>query len=264
MRDLLANRNNDGSEQLRDPQTAARASARRNLPKRFYSEVGIKQTGDGFGIALDGRPVRTPARKIVELPRQSSAKLVADEFEAQTTHIDPAGMPVTRLVNTAIDGIADDMQAVVEDIMRFAGTDLVCYRADGPESLVKLQNAHWDPVLDFARSSLNARFILAEGVMHAEQPREAISAVGIHLQRFPGPFRLAAIHTMTSLTGSALLAMAVAMEAINAEDAWSAAHVDEDWNISQWGDDEEARQRREFRKADMMAAVALLETLVER
>ncbi len=264
MRDLLKNGNHGDGEQPHDPETAARASARRKLPKRFYKKAGIDRSAEGFAVVLDGRPVRTPARQIVELPREDSAKLVANEFEAQATHIDPATMPVTRLVNTAIDGIANDMQAVAEDIMRFAASDLVCYRADGPESLVNLQNEQWDPVLDFARSSLNARFILAEGVVHAEQPREAIGAVGIHLQRFPGPFRLAAIHTMTSVTGSALLALAVAMGAINAEEAWTAAHVDEDWNISQWGDDEEALQRRAFRKSDMMAAVALLETLEEQ
>lgn len=264
MRDLLASGNHGNDEGPRDPEIAARAAARRNLPKRFYKTVGVDPSAEGFAVVLDGRPVRTPARQLVDLPREDTAKLVANEFEAQETHIDPATMPVTRLVNTAIDGIANDMQAVEEDIMRFAASDLVCYRADGPESLVDLQNEHWDPVLDFARSSLNARFILAEGIVHAEQPREAIGAVGIHLQRFPGPFRLAAIHTMTSMTGSALLALAVAMGSINAEDAWTAAHVDEDWNISQWGDDAEALQRREFRKADMMAAVALLETLEEQ
>lgn len=264
MRDLLANDNHGNDEGPRDPEIAARAAARRNLPKRFYKTVGVDPSAEGFTVVLDGRPVRTPARQLVDLPRENSAKLVANEFEAQETHIDPATMPVTRLVNTAIDGIANDMQAVEEDIMRFAASDLVCYRADGPESLVDLQNEHWDPVLDFARSSLNARFILAEGVVHAEQPREAIGAVGIHLQRFPGPFRLAAIHTMTSMTGSALLALAVATGSIKAEDAWTAAHVDEDWNISQWGDDADAVQRREFRKADMMAAVALLETLEEQ
>lgn len=264
MRDLLANGNHDNGDQSHDPESAARASARRQLPKRFYASVGVDPTADGFGVVLDGRPVRTPTRQLVELPREATARLVANEFEAQTAHIDPATMPVTRLVNTAIDGISNDMQAVAEDVMRFAASDLVCYRADGPESLVNLQNEHWDPVVDFARSALNARFILAEGIVHVEQPREAVGAIGIHLQRFPGPFRLAAIHTMTSVTGSALLAMAVAMRAIDAEAAWTAAHVDEDWNISQWGDDADALQRRAFRKADMMAAVALLETLHEQ
>lgn len=263
MRDLLANGNSGDGEEPPDPESAARASVRRKLPKRFYTSAGVEASAEGFTVVLDGRPVRTPARQVVELPRQSAALLVADEFEAQTTHIDPAVMPVTRLVNTAIDGISSDMQAVSEDVMRFASSDLVCYRADGPDSLVNLQNTHWDPILDFAQISLNARFNMAEGIVHAEQPREAVSAVGIHLQRFTGPFRLAAIHSITNLTGSALIAMAVAMGAIDPEDAWIAAHVDEDWNISQWGDDAEAIQRRVFRKADMMAAVGLLHSLDE-
>ena len=205
--------------------------------------------------------MRTPGGKPVVLPTEKAAALVADEFAAQGEKIDPVTMPVTRLVNTAIDGVATDTQAVLEDILRFSSSDLVCYRADAPTGWSHRQAEAWDPIIDWARSALGARFFLAEGVMHVEQPREAIAAVGVHLRQRAEPFRLAALHVMTSITGSALLALAFEAGAIDAEAAWTAAHVDEDWNIEHWGLDAEAAARRAFRKRDMMAAAALIEAL---
>ena len=163
-------------------------------------------------------------------------------------------MPLTRLVNTAIDGVANDPQAVIEDLLRFAGTDLLCYRADGPQRLVDRQTDLWDPVIDWAHATLGARLVLAEGVIHVEQPREAINALGIHVAAHDDPIALASLHSMTSLTGSALLALAVAREFLSAGEAWSAAHVDEDWNLEQWGQDAEAAARRAFRWGEMQAA----------
>src|SRR4029077_13662217 len=146
----------------------------------------------------------------------------------------PVSMPVTRLVNTAIDGVAQDPQAVLEDILRFSSSDLLCYRAGGPERLVERQAQAWDPVIDWAWSSLGARFVLAEGVIHVDQPREAIAAIGIHLKMRDDPLGLSAIHLMTSLTGSALLALGVEAGELDPEAAWAAAHVDEDWNVEHW------------------------------
>src|SRR5690606_27493073 len=128
-----------------------------------------------------------------------------------------------------------DPQALVEDIMRFSSSDLLCYRAEGPDTLVRRQNEAWDPVIDWAGGWLGARFNLAEGVMHVEQPREAIAAIGIHLRQRAEPFRLASLHVMTTLTGSALLALAVDFGELDAEAAWNAAHVDEDFQAGQWG-----------------------------
>jgi len=170
-------------------------------------------------------------------------------------------MPVMRLVNTTIDGVANDPQAVLEDILRFASSDLLCYRADAPQGLVERQNEQWDPVIDWARTTLGARFNLAEGIIHVEQPRETIAVLGSHLNQRAEPLRLAAIHLMTSLTGSALLALAVDFGELDAETAWAAGHVDEDWQIEHWGQDAEAVARRAARKRDMMAAVSLLEAL---
>lgn len=259
MRELL----DDLNDMMRDADPVKRAQilSKRPLPKRFYKETGIGQEEDAYSILLDGKPIRTPAKNRLAAPTRDLAELVRIEWDAQQDEIDPVSMPVTRLVNTAIDGIASDPQAVIEDILRFAGTDLLCYRADGPERLIARQNEAWDPIIDWAHAALRARFMLAEGVMHVEQPRETIGAVGVHLAGFKSPIALASLHTFTTLTGSALLALALAREEITAEQAWAAAHVDEDWNAEQWGADAQAERRRAYRWTEMRAADQALKSL---
>ncbi|TGQ47680.1 MULTISPECIES: ATP12 family chaperone protein [unclassified Mesorhizobium] len=261
MRDILNDL--EAGKQLSDPDPVRRAQIqmKTQLPKRFYKAVSVARVEEGFAIHLDGKPVRTPGKALLVLPTERAAALVAAEFAAQGETIDPVTMPVMRLVNTAIDGVASDPQAVLEDILRFASSDLLCYRADGPQGLVDRQNQHWDPVLDWARAALGARFHLAEGVIHVEQPRESIAVLGVHLAQRKDPLRLAAIHVMTSLTGSALLALAVDSGELDGETAWAAGHVDEDWQAEHWGQDAEAVARRLARKRDMMAAVSLLDAL---
>lgn len=261
MRDLLNDL--EAAKLLSDPDPIRRAQSNmtRPLPKRFYKDVSVAEVEGGFAVHLDGKPVRTPGRAILRLPTEAAAQLVRDEFAAQRETIDPSTMPVYRLVNTAIDGVATDPQAVLEDILRFASSDLLCYRAGEPERLVERQAEAWDPIIDWARASLGARLFLAEGVMHVEQPREAIAAIGVHLSQRAEPLRLSALHLMTTLTGSALLALAVDFGEIDAEAAWEAAHVDEDWQAEQWGQDAEAMARRAARKRDMMAAAGLLKAL---
>ncbi|WP_274629604.1 ATP12 family chaperone protein [Arvimicrobium flavum] len=248
---------------LSDPDPTKRAQNAMKAPvvKRFYRDVTISEEPEGFGVHLDGKPVRTPGHNALRLPTRAAAQLVGDEFAAQSETFNPVSMPVMRLVNTAIDGVATDPQAVLEDILRFASTDLLFYRADGPDRLVVRQGEAWDPVLDWAREVLGARFFLAEGVMHVEQPRESIAAVGRHLKEREDALTLAALHVMTTLTGSALIALAVEAGEIDSETGWTAAHVDEDWNVEQWGEDFEAAARRKTRKAEMMSAVRLLEAL---
>ena len=261
MRDILNDL--EAGKQLSDPDPVRRAQIqmKTHLPKRFYKDVSVAAVEGGFAVHLDGKPVRTPSKALLALPTEKAAQLVASEFAAQGETIDPVTMPVLRLVNTAIDGVASDPQAVLEDVLRFASSDLTCYRADAPQGLVERQNEHWDPVLDWVRATLGARFNLAEGIIHVEQPRESIAVLGAHLAQRAEPLRLAAIHVMTSLTGSALLALAVDFGEIDAEAAWAAGHVDEDWQIEHWGHDAEAVARRSARKRDMMAAVSLLEAL---
>lgn len=261
MRDLLNDL--EAGKLLSDPDPVRRAQnqMRQALPKRFYAAADAVETGEGFAVRLDGKPVRTPGRGLLALPSAAAAALVAAEFAAQGETIDPVSMPVLRLVNTAIDGVAPDTQAVLEDVMRFSASDLLCYRADAPEELIARQAEAWDPVLDWVRSALGARFFLAEGVVHVEQPRESVAAVGLWLKQRQEPFRLSALHVMTTLTGSALLALAVEAGELTADEAWTAAHVDEDWNNERWGIDAEAAARRTARRKEFDAAVALIEAL---
>jgi chaperone required for assembly of F1-ATPase len=244
-----------------DPVRRAQIQMKQPLPKRFYKDVGIGETEDGFAILLDGRPILTPGKQKLSVPTRAAAELVAGEWQAQVEVINPVAMPMTRLVNTAIDGIASEIDAVFDDIVNFAGTDLVCYRAEAPQSLVDMQAGHWDPILFWAADSIGARLILAQGIIHRPQPQPAIDAFRTALDRHRSAFKLAALHTITTLTGSALLALAFAEHRLTAEAAWQAAHVDEDWNILQWGGDAEAEARRAARWKEMAAAAALFDSL---
>lgn len=262
MRDILGNLDTPFVSD-ENPMKRAQKQMRTPLPKRFYKNVGVRRdaASESWAVELDGKPVRTPGKALLALPSEAAARLVAEEFEAQKEEINPFDMPVLRIANTAIDGVSTDTQAVLEDILRYSSTDLVCYRASGPESLVERQSEAWDRILDWARASLGARFALAEGVMHVEQPREAIGAIGIHLKLRDEPFRLSALHVMTTLMGSALIALAVDSGELTPEEGWAAAHVDEDWNIAQWGEDAEAAKMRAAKKRDMLAAARLIAAL---
>jgi chaperone required for assembly of F1-ATPase len=234
-----------------------------NLPKRFYKDVAVKDEGTGAALLLDGKTVRTPAKKKLVLPGRALAEAVAEEWRAQGERIDPASMPLTKLANSAIDGVAGREQAVIDDIMSHAAADLLCYRAPGPQGLVEAQAKHWDPVLAWAADGLAAPLKLGAGVVHVAQPQASLDRIR---QALAGrdPFSLAALHVMTALSGSALLALAVALGRLTPEEAWAAAHVDEDWQISQWGEDQEAAARRENRRRDFAAAARTLQLLQNR
>jgi chaperone required for assembly of F1-ATPase len=238
--------------------TSSRAA---NLPKRFYKDVTIKdENGGGASLLLDGKPVRTPAKALLALPTRTVAEAVAEEWRAQGERIDPLTMPLTKLANSAIDGVKRREQAVIDDIAKYAASDLLCYRAEGPKALVASQGKHWDPIIAWAKAALDAPLNLAEGVMHVAQPESSLDRIRRALEGLDA-FSLAALHVMTSLTGSALLALAVLRGRLTAEEAWRAAHVDEDFQISQWGEDAEAAQRRANRRRDFDAAARLLASL---
>lgn len=253
----------DTKEGLSDPDPVRRAQVQSNLPfpKRFYKAVDVVERDGQFAVELDGKRVKTPARQDLLLPSRALAQMIADEFAAQDKDIVPARMPATRLANTAIDGVVSDPQVVLEDVLRFASSDMLCYRAGSPERLVSRQTELWDPIIDWAASDLGARFVLAEGVMHVEQPRETLAALGVHLGQFKDAFAVAALHTITTLTGSAILALAVTKGRITGDEAWTLAHVDEDWTIEQWGEDAEAAARRALREREMIAAVKVLQAI---
>jgi chaperone required for assembly of F1-ATPase len=200
----------------------------------------------------------TPGKRPLAVPRRGLADAIAAEWNGQGEFIDPASMPVTRLANSAIDGVAPRMDDVRKPLVEYAGTDLLHYRAGEPEALVARQREAWDPILAWAERRYAVRFVLAEGVMHVAQPEATLQAIRTAIESFDEPFRLAGLSLATTLTGSALIALALAEGALDAEAAWSAAHVDEDWNISKWGEDAEAMRRRALRLADFRAAALAL------
>ncbi|MGU3664349.1 ATP12 family chaperone protein [Methylobacterium sp. A49B] len=247
-----------GDGEQPDPVRAARGHAKPALPRRFYTEAGFAEDPDGFRLTLDGRPANTPARNPLRLPNRVLAQAVAAEWTAQDAAIDPARMPLTRLANTAIDGVAPRHAAVVADLCAYAGTDLVAYRAGDPERLVAAQAAAWDPVLAWARDELGARVILSQGVMHVEQPPDTVRALSEAVAAVTDPFALAGLHTLTTLSGSLLIALAVLRGRLTPAEAWAAAHVDETYQAEVWGRDAEAEARLAARRAEFDAAAAFV------
>ncbi len=252
MRDIFEDL--QGSAPL-DPSEAARRNMRPSLRKRFYKSATAGE-GAPFPVLLDARAVKTPAGGALAAPSCALAEAIAAEWNAQGERINPATMPLTRLANSIIDGVAPRPQPVIDEIAKYLGSDLVCYRADTPEGLVAMQAQHWDPIVAWARDELGARFVLSEGVVFVAQPDGAIASA---LAAIPSdPWRLGAAHVVTTLTGSALIALALAAGRIDVDAAWKAANVDEDWNMAQWGRDAVALERRAARFADMQAAGTVL------
>jgi chaperone required for assembly of F1-ATPase len=242
-----------------DPQEAARRTIRTPQRKRLYAKADVMEAEGGFAVTLDGKPIRTPSGRIVAVPSRAIAEAMAGEWEAQKETIDPLTMPLTRLANSVVEAVTDRVQLVRDDIAKYLQSDLVFYRAGHPEGLVQQEAAHWDPVLSWARDVLGAHFILAEGIMHVSQPETAVAAARAALPE--DAWSVAALHVVTTLTGSALLALALHQGARNADQVWAAAHVDEDFNAEQWGADEEVVARKAARKADFEAAAAILRAL---
>jgi chaperone required for assembly of F1-ATPase len=258
-------REDDDIELPPEPAKAARRLGqeplRPLLPKRFYTGVTVEAASGGFAVLLDGHPVKTPAKDRLCLPRRAFADLVASEWRAQGERIDPATMPVTRLANTTIDAVIPQLAEVRADIVAFAGNDALCYRAGEPERLAAREAESWDPILAWAASALGADLQTCRGIVHTTQPDSALAAVARDLAGRDA-WQIAPMHVITSLTGSAILALAIAHRRLDAAGAWAAAHIDEDWQIEQWGADEEARLRRQGRWHDMRAAVLTLETVL--
>ncbi|MGQ0674269.1 MAG: ATP12 family chaperone protein [Hyphomicrobium sp.] len=244
---------NGGGADAKPPKVLGRESLRAPLPWRFYTTAVAAARDHGFTVELDGRPLKTPGKRALVVGSNELATAVAAEWDAQTERIDPARMPLTRIVNSAIDAVADQAADVAADIAAFSASDLVCYRAEGPAELVQRQSAAWDPVVRWARHALGVSPVITTGLMPVVQPPILRERVAGRVAA-ADPVRLAALHVMTSLTSSALLTLAHAAGALDAADAWAAAHVDENWQIEQWGEDTEASGRRALRHADFMAA----------
>src|SRR3954447_16299886 len=247
-----------------DPEESARRSMRPNLRARFYKAATVGEGPGGYAVLLDGRPVRTPARRHLAAPARVLAEALAVEWDAQKDRVDPAVMPLTRLANSIIDGVAPAPRPVAAEIEKYLGTDLLFYRAATPAGLIASQQQHWDPIVDWARENFGAHFTLTEGIVHVAQPEAAIAAA---VRAIPtgadskAAWRLGAISVVTTLTGSALLALALAAGRLTTDAAWTAAHVDEDWNMQFLGRDDVILTRRAYRFAEMQAAAMVLSVL---
>lgn len=255
MRDFLDDL--DAQRETFDPVKKAREVSKQDLPKRFYTDVDAGLVEGEWRILLDGRPVKTPSKAVLAVPSRDLADCLVAEWDAQATHIDPATMPMTRLVNAAVDGVAVRPDEVVEELVRYAGTDCLCYRADMPDELVQRQTDRWDPVLDWAADLLGHQFVLAGGLMPVTQPEALLVAVRV---QFTGlqTLQLAALASLTSAFGSAVLTLAVLKGHLSHDEAWLASRVEEDWNRELWGEDPEAERLAAYRKAEVDVAGLVL------
>ena len=228
--------------------------------RRFYEKAAAERSEDGFEIRLDGRPVRTPARNAQRVPSRALAEAVAEEWDAQGDKIDPRAMPLTGLANAAIDRVAPDPPAFAAGLARYVESDLVCYRAEGPASLVERQSEIWDPILAWARSRFDVDFETVCGIMHRAQPASTVARLG-RAVAVRDPFTLAALSPLVTISGSLLIALAIAEGAIDFETAWAAAALDEIWQAEQWGEDAEAAAALRNRRRDFEAAYRFLRLL---
>lgn len=233
------------------------------LPKRFYKEVGVGTVGDGFAVTLDGKTPRTPGQKPVVVPQQALAQLMAEEWAAQAEFIDPKTMPVVRLVNSGIEAGDERHEALRAEIVKYAGNDLLLYRAGHPRELVAAQERVWDAALVLLARRFEIGFQPTIGIVHQPQPAPTLDRLAASLAD-TSLIEAVALNSITGITGSGLLAIALREGLMSAEDVWTAAHVDEDHNIRLWGEVPLAKDRREKRKLEFDAAVKVLEIALER
>ncbi|SFR96856.1 ATP12 family chaperone protein [Yoonia litorea] len=216
-------------------------------PKRFWKEASVSEENDGYGVLLDGRPVRTPAKAALLVPTKAMAEAIASEWDAQEKEVDPRTMPVTKGANAAIDKVRHQREEVIALLAEYGDSDLLCYRAAGPDALVTRQKENWDPMLDWAANALGARLFVGEGVMHVPQTEKALLRLRDELVDLD-EFALAGAHDLISISGSLVLAIAVMKGAISEDEAWRLSRIDEHWQIEQWGEDEEAAASEEAKR----------------
>ncbi|MCR9079809.1 MAG: ATPase [Hyphomonadaceae bacterium] len=231
-----------------------------NRPKRFYKQAGIAQTETGFAVELDGRSIKTPAKAALTLPTEALAKAIAAEWDAQGETLDLPAMTLTRLANVALDRTPETRADLADELARYAGTDVTCYLAEAPTELRERQEAAWKPWRDWAGQELDVVLVPVIGLMASPQPQASLEAVRTHALGLDD-FRLTALTWACSLLGSAVLALAVERGQLSATEALTASVVDEDWQIEQWGEDEEARQVRAARADDARALQLWFESL---
>jgi chaperone required for assembly of F1-ATPase len=228
--------------------------------RRFWKSAEVAEAGDGFGIALDGRSVKTPARTDLTVPTRALAAAIAAEWNDCGETVDPRAMPLTGLANAAIDRVAPDKDRFADGIVLYGESDLTCYRAEGPEALVARQSESWDVVLAWARRRYDVDFACVSGVMHVPQPKETVRKLR-HAVATLDSFRLAGLSPLVTIGGSLIAGLAVLEQAFDVDQAWEAVSLDEEWQIEQWGADEEAVMTLHNRRRDFIAAARFLELL---
>lgn len=231
-------------------------------PRRFWTEVTIEPEGGDFGLRLDARPLRTPAKAPLRVPTRALAEAVAAEWRAIAEEIDPAALPFTRAVNAAIDRVARDPAPVIDAVAAYGATDLVCYRAEAPEGLRLRQAAGWDPLIAWSAAALGAPLLTTFGVIHVAQPPASLEAMRAAVASGDA-FALTALAELVALAGSLVIGLAVARGARTAKAAWDLSRIDEIWQADQWGSDDEAETSAALRRNDFLRAAHLLEMLAE-
>jgi chaperone required for assembly of F1-ATPase len=228
--------------------------------KRFYQHAAVTGDAAAYGVALDTRPLRTPSRTPLAVPTQALAEAIAAEWNGQGERIDPRAMPLTGLANAAIDRVAPDIAAFADGLAVYAESELLAYRADYPPALVAHQAAHWDPWLGWAQARYDIALTLVTGIIHQPQPPATLARIVAAYRAFDS-FRLAALSPVVTISGSAIIGLAVADNAMCAEEAWTIGHLDELWQAEQWGKDPLAEAGHQERQRDLAAAVAMLRLL---
>ncbi len=221
--------------------------------KRFWSAASVSEVATGFGIELDGRKVKTPAKVDLIVPTRAMAESIAAEWDAQEDQIDPSTMPFTRSANAAIDKVATQFGEVADMLTEYGGTDLLCYRATEPRELIERQAQNWDPILDWAEAKLGARLKTAAGVMFVPQESAAIEILRGQVHAMSN-FQLAAFHDLVGMSGSLLLGFAAVHDLHPAETIWDLSRVDETWQIEKWGEDEDEKQLIDAKRRDFLHA----------
>lgn len=226
--------------------------------KRFWTDVSVEQDADGFGVRLDARAVKTPAKASLVVPTQPLAEAIADEWRAVDGAVDPNVMPFTRSANAAIDKVSVQFDDVAQMLGEYGGSDLLCYRAETPDALVQRQAERWDPLLDWAHDTYGARLTPTAGIMPISQSPDALKSIAAPLFAATA-FELTALHDLVALSGSLVLALCVTQRRLDVNEAWAMSRTDEDWQTEQWGIDDDAAQSAEIKRIAFAHAANLYE-----
>jgi chaperone required for assembly of F1-ATPase len=228
--------------------------------KRFYEHVTVVAEGEGFGVRLDDKPLRTPAKAALVLPSRALAEAIAAEWRGQGVTVKVTDLPLTRVASTGLDLVAARRGDIVAEVARYAGTDLVCYRADFPPELARRQHATWQPLVDWAMLRYDARLEVTAGIVPVAQSPATLHAFTAAVESY-GNLELAAVHLATCAAGSLVVALALLEGRLDVEGAFAAAQLDESFEIEQWGEDVEQTQRRAALKDDMALARQFIDLL---